>query len=120
MVSILASLPFALAYLDDTAVLASSPRDMEDKLEQVFHRFRVANLRLHPAKCTFSATRLKFLGFIFESGTLRINQDRVALLRDYPPAEKCAAVKILARSCNFLQKILSETLVYLRTHCVSC
>jgi hypothetical protein len=85
MVSILASLPFALAYLDDTAVLASSPRDMEDKLEQVFHRFRVANLRLHPAKCTFSATRLKFLGFIFESGTLRINQDRVALLRDYPP-----------------------------------
>jgi hypothetical protein len=40
---------------------------------------------LPTAKCTFSATRLKFLGFIFESGTFRINEDRVALLRDYSP-----------------------------------
>jgi hypothetical protein len=59
-VSTLASLPFALAYLDDTAVLASSPRDMENKLEQVLHRVPVANCQMHFFCNPFKISRIHF------------------------------------------------------------
>jgi hypothetical protein len=80
----LRNMPFALAFIDDVLVMAKDAADMFVKLQQVFNRFRAARLRIHSEKCRFAVKRLKFLGHIFESNTIKINPDKVSIVKDYP------------------------------------
>ena len=50
----------ALIYLDDVLVLGKSASDMLARLQQVFDRFRSANLRIHPSKCHWSVEKVHF------------------------------------------------------------
>jgi hypothetical protein len=67
LTKVLASMPQSsvLIYVDDILVLARSPDQMIQRLQQVFDCFRAARLRIHPAKCQFSVARVLFLGHYF-------------------------------------------------------
>jgi len=40
-----------LVYLDDVIVFGKTFKDMAENLEQIFFRFRKANLKINPKKC---------------------------------------------------------------------
>jgi hypothetical protein len=80
----LRNMPFALAFIDDVLVMTKDATDMFVKLLQVLNRFRVARLRIHSEKCRFAVKRIKFLGHLFESNTLKINPDNMSIVKDYP------------------------------------
>jgi len=44
----------SLIYLDDIIIFSKDSADVNNKLQQIFHRFRENNLRIHPAKRIFS------------------------------------------------------------------
>jgi len=55
---------FCLVYLDDVVVFSSTFEDHLLRLQQVFDRFRSANLKLKASKCKLFQRQIKFLGNI--------------------------------------------------------
>jgi hypothetical protein len=84
MISTLQNLPFALAFIDDVLLVAKNASDMLEKLQQVFTRFRAARLRIHSEKCRFAVSSVKFLGHTFEGHSIKINADKMSIVKDYP------------------------------------
>jgi O-acetyl-ADP-ribose deacetylase (regulator of RNase III)/transposase InsO family protein len=84
MMSTLQNLPFALAFIDDVLIVAKNASDMLEKLQQVFTRFRAARLRIHSEKCCFAVSSVKFLGHTFEGHSIKINADKMSIVKDYP------------------------------------
>ncbi|XP_027128228.1 uncharacterized protein LOC109142602 [Larimichthys crocea] len=56
------------AYLDDVVIFSSSWFQHVAQLEEVFHRFAVANLTLNLAKCEFGQATITYLGKIVGCG----------------------------------------------------
>ncbi|KAI4878077.1 hypothetical protein NFI96_011685, partial [Prochilodus magdalenae] len=55
-----------LCYLDDLIVFGPDERTALDRLEMVFKRLRLHNLKLAPKKCYFLRRSVKFLGHIID------------------------------------------------------
>lgn len=70
-------------YLDDIIVPSHDWGDMLSVIRRVFDSLRAAHLTLKPAKCTFGATRLDFLGFTVSKGTIQPGL-KVEAIRMFP------------------------------------
>jgi O-acetyl-ADP-ribose deacetylase (regulator of RNase III) len=82
-----------LIYLDDLLVLGASPGDMENKLQQIFDRFRAANLRIKPSKCSWSVGQVTFLGHKFDENGVSVLEDKVRVIKQYPRPNTVKRVK---------------------------
>ena len=51
-------------YLDDCIIFSKTPGEHNQRLQQVFQRFREANLKFNPTKCAFFQTKVQFLGHV--------------------------------------------------------
>jgi hypothetical protein len=74
---------------------------MLDRLQQVFDRFRQARLRIHPAKCRFSVSRVLFLGHEFSQYGVAISEEKIKIVKNYPRPSTTKAVKYFL-GCFFL------------------
>jgi hypothetical protein len=70
-----------LIYVDDILVLARSPAQMIERLQKVFDCFRATRLRIHPAKCQFSVSRVLFLAHIFDHNGLALNEAKISIIK---------------------------------------
>jgi hypothetical protein len=86
MTSVLRHLLFkyALVYIDDILIFSSNMKDHLSHLDEVFKRFREANLKLHPEKCQFAVPEVKYLGHILSDKGVHVDQSKVTAVRDYP------------------------------------
>jgi len=53
-----------LVYLDDVIVFGKTFEEMAENLKQIFIRFRKANLRINPKKCSLFGRQVKYLGHV--------------------------------------------------------
>jgi len=58
-------------YLDDVIIPSRDWEDMLSVICRVFQSLRAASLTLKPAKCTFGASKLDFLGFTVSKGVIQ-------------------------------------------------
>ena len=56
----LTSSPKTVLYLDDCIIFSKTPEEQIKRLQQVFQRFREANLKINPTKCAFSKQKFSF------------------------------------------------------------
>jgi hypothetical protein len=73
-----------LIYIDDLAVIAQTKEEMMVKLQDVFNRLRGAKLRIHPQKSRWLVDRAKYLGFIFTSGTVSPDPQKLQAVLNFP------------------------------------
>ena len=82
-----------LFYLDDIIVFSSTWEDHLARLCEVFERLRHAKLKLGPAKCTFAAKEVSYLGHrVTEEGLLPVPA-LLAAIRDIPPPKTATEVR---------------------------
>ena len=93
-----------LVYLDDILVWGKTPDDMIQKLDLVFQRFRAANLRLHPAKCHWSADRVRFLGHVFDRNGISLDESKLSIVRDFPRPRTPKHIKRFLGLCNYYRR----------------
>jgi len=73
----------ALAYQDDLISSSSLCYDTHlARLGIVFNRLKDAGLRLKPSKLQIAKTRVDYLGFILENGTVRPSDEKIRAVRD--------------------------------------
>ena len=51
-------------YIDDCIIYSDTMEGMYNNLKFIFERFRLFNLKINSAKCTFGATEVDFLGHV--------------------------------------------------------
>jgi len=75
---------FVVVYLDDITVYSNSHKEHLEHLRQVFETLAQHKLYANPAKCTFSKQEIKFCGHIIGNGTVRVMQDKVQAVNEWP------------------------------------
>jgi transposase InsO family protein len=70
----------AIAYIDDTIIMANSFEEMLANLDLVLERFEKAKLKLKPSKCIFFQSEIEFCGHVVSAEGRRICPKRAACL----------------------------------------
>ena len=75
---------FVFVYLDDLLVLSQSFSEHIDHLLEVATCLRRAGLTINVEKSHFALSQVKYLGYIVGQGSLQVDSDKVAAIRDFP------------------------------------
>ena len=68
-------------YLDDCIIFSKTPEEHIKRLQQVFQRFREANLKINPTKCAFFQTNVQFLGHVISKNGLEADPEKSKLFK---------------------------------------
>ena len=79
---------------------------MENKLQQVFDRFRAANLRIHPGKCRWSVGKIRFLGHIFDQNGVSVDESKTSIVRDFPVPNTVKKVRSFLGLVNYYRRFI--------------
>ena len=90
-----------MVYVDDLLVASKSPEDHIRKLDQVFDRLAMAGLTINPAKCTFFARKLSFLGHSISDQGVAPNDEKIQAIINYPRPKTAKEVKRYLGICGY-------------------
>jgi len=90
-------------YIDDLIVKTKEGNSHEEDLKEILQQVRKYNMRLNPAKCTFSVQAGKYLGFLLTRRGIEANPD------------KCHAIINMRSPANVkeLQQLIGRLQLYL-------
>lgn len=73
-----------LVYLDDIIIFSDSVNTHLERLQKVFERLRVANLKLRPDKCKLLKNQVQFLGHVVSVNGIEADPSKVAQVKLWP------------------------------------
>lgn len=97
-----------LIYLDDCLILAHSPTEMINRLQEVFDCFRKARLRIHPAKCQFGLRRVRFLGHVLDQQGISVDESKISIVKNYPVPNTPKKVKSFIGLCSYYRRFVKD------------
>ncbi|KAK3510289.1 hypothetical protein QTP70_033153 [Hemibagrus guttatus] len=89
---------FVLVYIDDILIYSRSMADHQRHVTEVLRRLRSHHLFLKAEKCLFHQPSVQFLGYIIDRSGVRMDETKVAAVRDWP---RPTSVKELQRFLGF-------------------
>ena len=95
-------------YIDDIVVYSATVEDHFKHLTQVFERLDSRNLRLHPQKCRFFCSEIKYLGFIINKEGIKPDPRRTEAIQNFPRPQKVKDIRSFIGSCNFYRKYIKD------------
>jgi hypothetical protein len=78
------SSPLLLAYIDDILTFSTSFEQHLMHLEKLFERLKEANMKIKTSKCKLASKETMFLGFNISEQGVRMNDDRVKVVKNHP------------------------------------
>ncbi len=91
----LAGFGFAKCYIDDIIILNLTPRDHMHHLREGFGRLNEHNLKLHPYKCQFFHTRVKYLGHMIIQMDWGFRRPRLKPFHRFPNQQMLVGYELL-------------------------
>src|SRR6218665_1130529 len=79
-----------LCYLDDVLVFSGSFDKHLQHLQEVFDKFREANLRLNPRKCHWALQQVRFLGHTLSANGVAVDMAKVEKVKAYPQPQNAS------------------------------
>lgn len=73
-----------IVYLDDIAVFSKNVAEHILHVRQVLQWLRSAGLQAKLLKCSFSTTKIEFLGYMVSTKGIDIDRSRVATITEWP------------------------------------
>jgi len=73
-----------LVYLDDIVVFSKTLEEHTRRLELLFERIRLANLKLKPSKCHFMQTEFAFLGYVISKDGVSTDPAKIKAVKNWP------------------------------------
>jgi hypothetical protein len=97
-----------LIYIDNIIVY-SKTWDLHLKhLEEVFLRFRKANLKLHPRKCHFAKKEIEYLGHLVSEDGIKPNPDKVSAVSSYPPPKDVKDLRAFLGLSGYYRRFIKD------------
>uniref|UniRef100_A0ABD2WBS4 RNA-directed DNA polymerase n=1 Tax=Trichogramma kaykai TaxID=54128 RepID=A0ABD2WBS4_9HYME len=76
--------PHVFSYLDDIIIVTNDFEEHLIWLEKVLAALKKANLQINRDKSEFLCSEVKYLGYVVDSGGLRVDMEKVKPIVDYP------------------------------------
>lgn len=106
MCCLLRGLKCCLAFLDDTLCFSTTFDDHLSDLQQMFDRFRAANLKLKPKKCKLFQTETDFLGHHVSRSGLAPQQAKVACVQNWPFPTNITELRAYLGLCSYYRSYI--------------
>jgi hypothetical protein len=95
-------------YLDDVIIYASSLEEHNNKLKNVFNRFRTNNLKLQPDKCEFLHKEISYLGHIITENGVKPNPEKIQAVVKYPAPTNVKTIKQFLGLLGYYRKFIKD------------
>ena len=95
-------------YLDDCIIFSKTPEEHIKRLQQVFQRFREANLKINPTKCAFFQTKVQFLGRVISKNGLETDLEKVEAVQNFPVQQNQTDVKSFLGLCSYYRRYIKN------------
>ena len=100
--------------LDDCIILSKTPEAHIKRLQQLFHRFREANLKINPTKCAFFQTKVQILGHVISKNGLEADPEKVKAVQNFPVPQNQTDVKSFLGLCSYYRRYIKNFAIIAR------
>jgi isocitrate/isopropylmalate dehydrogenase len=102
-----------IAYMDNILVISNTEQDHIQHINEVILEMTKAGFRLNMKKCRVGYKRIKFIGFLIDSESWRLDEAKVTLFQELVTPKRRKDVKSLLEFANYLRNhiLLYTTIV---------
>ncbi|KAK3556470.1 hypothetical protein QTP70_008246 [Hemibagrus guttatus] len=97
---------FVLVYIDDILIYSRSMADHQRHVMEVLHRLRTYHLFLKAEKCLFHQPSVQFLGYVIDRIGVRMDEKKVAAVRDWPSPTSVKELQRFLGFANFYRRFI--------------
>ena len=108
MDTMLAGLPFAMAYMDDIIVVSSTAEDHIHHLRSVFSRILDFGFKVRPEKCCFMLSSIRYLGSIVDSQGRRPDPEKIQAIISMPSPSNVSELQSFLGLINYYGHFVSN------------
>lgn len=95
-----------LVYLDDVIVFSKSFEEMISNLRKVFLRFRAADLKINPKKCSLFGKEVKYLGHIVSERDITTDPEKITAVENWPTPRNRKQIRSFLGFCSYYRKFV--------------
>ena len=96
-----------LVYLDDIIVFSRDFDSHLERLQDIFHRLRAANLKLHVKKCSLFQRRVDFLGHVLTESGIEVQPEKIAAVQNWPTPRNLTELRSFVGLCSYYRRFIS-------------
>ncbi|SJL07238.1 uncharacterized protein ARMOST_10581 [Armillaria ostoyae] len=97
-----------VVYLNDILIYSDNPADHWEHVCKVLHRLRANQLYCKGSKCEFHWDSVEYLGYILSPEGLRMSEDKVKAILDWPVLQKVKDIQSFLGFTNFYRHFIHE------------
>jgi len=97
-----------LVYVDDIICYSRGMKDHVKHLNEIFDRFRDANLKLHPTKCQFAKNKVLYLGYYITDNGLETDPSKIKIIKDYPKPTNLKSLRSFIGLAQFYRRFIKD------------
>jgi hypothetical protein len=97
------------AYIDDIIIKTCEGHTFIEDLQETFINLRKVNIKLNPAKCAFSVSSGKLLGFLVSHRGTEANPDKVKAIKEMRPPCNLKEMQCLAGCMAALGRFIARS-----------
>ncbi|UYV63913.1 K02A2.6-like [Cordylochernes scorpioides] len=95
-----------LVYLDDVMVMGRTFEEHLKNLQEIFNRFKAANLGLNPRKCQLFQKKVEFLGHTVSAKGIQTSESKILAIRDWPKPKDKHELRSFLGLCTYYRRFL--------------
>ena len=99
---------FMVVYMDDLLIFSKDEESHYRNLETVLRRLKEHQLYASPKKCEFFQTEIDFLGFLVGKDGMRVNPEKVDVLRTWPTPESLTELRSFLGLLQFFRRFIPK------------
>ena len=77
-------------------------------LNEIFERFRYANLKLYPKKCQFAKNKVLYLGYYITDKGLETDPDKIKLIHNFPVPQNLKSLRSFIGLAQFYRRFIKN------------
>ena len=99
---------FCSAYIDDIFIYSKSKKEHSKHVRLVFQKFQKAGLQFDIDNCEFYAQEIKYLSFIITPEGIKMDQEKIVSVLDWPKPDNFKDVQSFLNFVNFYKRFIKD------------